>query len=259
MRPNSSANDRAAVQAAFLAIRDRWSPDRVVCDPQLNSAFLEECQRLGIGFSQEECNRILLNLRRAGKLRRLGSRRTRFPNQADYQFASEIAIRMIERRDGVTLDDVICSPTRATEFDKLCKQIAPAFSSLQYRWAALSLRKNKGLRPEPVGRVIKLDSVIRANIRDLVIDNLPSAQAVYLLICSNRLLYVGETTDIRARLKKHLDHSDNREFARWKWENEGEPLFVEYHLLPKSTSTRTRKAIELELIRSRRPEFNIKR
>lgn len=259
MRSASSPSDRVSIQAAFLAIRERWSPDRVVCDPQLNSSFRAECERLGITLSQEECNRILLNLRRAGKLRRLSSRETRFPTQADYQFASEIAIRMIERRDGVTLDDVICNPTRAAEFDRLCAQIAPGYSPLQYRWAALSLRKNKGLRPELVGRVVKLDSVIRANIRQLVIDDLPSAQAIYLLICSTRLLYIGETTDIRVRLRKHLDHSDNREFARWKWQNEGEPLFVEYHILPKTTSTRTRKAIELELIRSRNPEFNVKR
>ena len=182
-----------------------------------------------------------------------------FLDQDKFEFGSEIATRFIERRDSVTLDDVICDPARAIEFDVLAQQIAPGFTPLQYRWAALSLRKNSGLRPELLARVVTVESVQRSNIAELDLSKLPDAQSVYLFYCSTKVLYVGETTGLQSRIRKHREHSDNKGLARWIWEAHDEPLFVEYHILPSNTPTRVRKAIELELIRSRKPEFNVKR
>jgi site-specific DNA-methyltransferase (adenine-specific) len=52
-----------------------------------------------------------------------------------------MSARYLERRRGVSLDDLICDPDIAAEFDKLASELAPGFTSLEYRWAALALRK----------------------------------------------------------------------------------------------------------------------
>ena len=59
-------------------------------------------------------------------------------------------------------------------------------------------------------------------------------------------------------MKKHLDHSDNKELARWLWQNSAADLRLEIQVLAPDTSTRVRKALEAELISSRGPMFNVK-
>ena len=75
----------------------------------------------------------------------------------------------------------------------------------------------------------------------------------------DRVLYVSEAKNLRTRLSKHLDHSDNKYLARYIWEMGKRDLFIEYHILSENTRTDVRKAMELELIRSRRAEFNVLR
>lgn len=168
-----------------------------------------------------------------------------------------MAIRFLERRDGVTLDDVICDPARAAEFDEFAARIAPGYAPLQYRWAALSLRKSRRLQPEPIARAVQPISVVQARADQINLADVPMTQGLYVFFAGSECLYVGEAQSLRNRLKRHLDHSDNRGLARWLWEHGGEALHVEWQVLPPPTAARTRKAMECELIRSRRPVFNV--
>jgi hypothetical protein len=70
---------------------------------------------------------------------------------------------------------------------------------------------------------------------------------------------VGEANNLRNRLEKHLDHSDVKSLAHWLWEHGANNLYLELHVLPDNTSTQVRRALEAELIRSRRAAFNIQR
>jgi len=150
-------------------------------------------------------------------------------------------------------------PAKATEFDEVAGRIAPGYSPLQYRWAALGLRKAKKLEPELVGRIAPPVDVVNIRVCDIIPDLLPMSQGLYLFIAADQLLYVGETENLRKRLKKHLDHSDNKGLARWIWEFGIEKLHLEMQMLEDGTESRVRRALELELIRSRRPIFNVKR
>src|SRR5262249_5687579 len=141
-----------AVRAAFLGAREERSPDVVIADPRLNRLFLGECRARGLSQAVVDLNLCLLSLRKAGGLEDIRSKRVTVRNQANYRFASEIAIRFLERRDQVTLDRILCDPVRAVDFDKVAAEIAPGFSSFEYRWAALNLRKTRKLRPELLGR-----------------------------------------------------------------------------------------------------------
>jgi hypothetical protein len=178
-------------------------------------------------------------------------------NQDDYSFASEIAVRFLERRDQVSLDSVLCDPNRAAQFDEVASRLAPGFSSFQYRWAALNLRKRRRLRPEILAKVVPPEQVASCKVSELDVGKIPIRSGLYLFIQPGSVLYVGECQNLRKRIRKHLDHSDNKGFAHWLWEHGTEDLHLEYHILPLKTPTRVRKALEAELIRSRNPVFNI--
>jgi hypothetical protein len=68
---------------------------------------------------------------------------------------------------------------------------------------------------------------------------------------------VGECENLRKRIRKHLEHSDNKGLAHWLWSHGALEMHLEYHVLPVEVTTRVRKALEAELILSRRPIFNI--
>lgn len=141
---------------AFQAIAQGFSTDRVIADPDLNQPFLRECRERDLTAPDEDLNRCLLNARKANHLSDYKTtKRTSFADSDDYEFASEMAIRFLERRDQTTLDQVLCSPRLAAEFDEIAARICPGYSPLQYRWAALALRKKRRLKPEHMGHVIQ--------------------------------------------------------------------------------------------------------
>lgn len=250
---------KAEIKQAFQAVCSGYSPDRVVADPDLNQAFLETCRQLGLKGTAVSLNRALLNLRKQGGLRGLKSKPSTFPNMEQYRFASEMAVRFMERRDAVSLDDIICDPVQAIEFDALAARLAPGYKPVEYRWAALNLRKAKHLKPEILSRVVEPSGIKNFGIVGLELNQVDSLPGLYIFYTRSGVLYIGEAENLNNRIRKHLDHSDNKGLARWLWEQGSEELFLEIQLLPMEVSTRVRKALEMELIRSRNPTFNVKR
>lgn len=250
---------KATLRTAFEATRQGFSADRVVADPELNQAFLAKCAELGLNDTVAVLNRALLNLRKRGELRGLKSLRTSFPNQTEYTFAAEIAVRFLERLHHVTLDDIMCDPRLVEEFDSRASQVCPGASLLQYRWAALNLRKTQKLKPELLARVAPPERISDFAIDGLDQSQIPDSPGLYLFYSSDHALYIGETDNLRSRIRKHLDHSDNRGLARWLWQRGDELLRLEIQVLQPSQGLRVRRALEMELIRSRRPIFNVKR
>ncbi len=249
------------IEQAYAACYDGYSVDRIIVDPELNRRFIDECRQHGSNEPVAELNRKLFNLRKRGLLsQHKATRRTSFRGEDAYRFAAEIAARFMERQHATSLDSILCDPALASQFDEMANRIAPGYSPLQYRFAALNLRKVRKLRPELVARVAAQAIAIHSwPMRDFDLENVPNEQGLYLLYDANELLYVGESDNLRSRLKKHLDHSDNKGFARWLWDTGPDGLNIEVHVLPGDTSARVRKALELELIRSRNAIFNIKR
>jgi GIY-YIG catalytic domain len=248
------------IRDAFLAVHECYPPDRVVADPELNCAFIAECRRLDLSDPIKNLNQQLLNLRKGGDLKGLPrSRRTSFANEEDYRFASEIAARHLERQKSVSVDDIICDPDLVREFDRIAAQLAPGFTSLQYRWAALNLRKANRLKPELLSRVAPAETVSLGLVTELDVVSISSKQGLYVFYDpeSRQTLYIGEAANLRKRLDKHLDHSDNKSLAHWLWDHGFEKLYLELHLLPDATPTRARRALEAELIASRKPIFNV--
>lgn len=94
-------------------------------------------------------------------------------------------------------------------------------------------------------------------VEEIEAGEIPNRQGLYIFFDREQALYVGECENLSKRLKKHLGHSDNKGLARWLWQHGMKALHLEIQVLPESTIARVRKALEAELIMSRKPIFNV--
>ncbi len=204
---------------AFGKTNRGFSLDRLVLDPVLNGDFQDLCDGMSLPGSPMERNRFLFRLRKAGKLKNSvinTSIKTCISwNQVEpYLFASEIAWKRVsDLYANVSLDEIFCDPRLAEMFDEEAKRLAPGYSSLQYRWAALRLRKENrnGIRRESemtqdaLG-IQRFDEKNRRMFESLDLRGLPDSPAVYAIGLEKKsCLYLGETSSLRTRLTSQLD------------------------------------------------------
>lgn len=240
---------------AFIDVRDEpHSPDVYVADPARNKRFIDRCRALGERASDYTLNKALLNARKANRLKDLNSKPLRW-NHERYVFASEFAATELRYRTGATVDDIICDPDLAAEFDAIAMRIAPGFTPFRYRWAMLSVRK----AGKPQGaKLILADSLPPFEEPfQLLSDDpppLPAKRGVYLLLENTRTLYVHGTKDLSRGIELHRHIDFRRVFAKSLWNPNPKELLVSYAMIPEATLLRP---IELWLISERKPLFNI--
>jgi hypothetical protein len=134
--------DLPLIAEAFSKVYDGYSVDRVVVDPNLNARFLAECHRMGLKDTDYRINHALFDIRKSSKIELPKStKRTEFRDFDGYAFAADIAVRILQRSKGLTLDQILCDTLTAY---KIAKRLANQ-STLKLRWAALNLRKTRKL------------------------------------------------------------------------------------------------------------------
>jgi len=187
------------------------STDFVLCHPEVSAAFVQACKKKGLPGNADAWNRLLLRIRKTGRLPKVRSRTKRltFAEMDPYSFASEIAMQALAIDYQRTLDEILCAPDYAAEFDRIAAEFASGFSSFEYRWAALSLRK----------RAKKSKTLAKNEFVDWLEKELPKPVAlarfarraspgsnVYVLTKQGgQALYVGETVDLPGRMAQIQD------------------------------------------------------
>jgi site-specific DNA-methyltransferase (adenine-specific) len=197
---------RAIVLEAFLRVHDGFSSDYVLTNPELNAAFVEACLKLGGPLAARQVNRMLLRLRKSRSLSIHATRRVNLePGHVErFLFASEIAARKMHDK-GHTLDDVLCDPALAGQFDGIAAQFAPGFGGFDYRWGALRVRKAHRKRIAACQRLDEADRRRRGSrpitVQEVARATLPNAAGVYRLWSrGGNELYVGSAESLRERL-----------------------------------------------------------
>lgn len=232
---------------AFQKTYDGFSVDRVVADRDLNLEFLAECERIGVSGEPAELNRTLFRLRKAGKLVHVPTlhRTTYHWEECDaYLDASEIALSQMLRNGVPTLDEILCDPDSADEFDRIAARYAPRHKSLQYRWGALKLRKEAKkvrARSAELDR-LSLDRQRQIPTNDLDPADVPDEPGIYLVYSGQRrVLFAGESLNLQNRLSRAFLTPENAQV----WHESGDSLRVKFRAIDDLPKRSTQRALRL--------------
>jgi site-specific DNA-methyltransferase (adenine-specific) len=250
------------IMEAFLEVREGYSPDKVIADPALNRRFLRRCRELGLAGTDFELNWELLNARKSSKLSNLSglikTKRYSVGKVIDeFEYASELSVRYMQQSKDVSLDQIICDPELAEEFDTYASRLAPGFSSLQYRWAAFGLRKAGRLRKntDEIIEVPELEPF--GKVKTLKLAKIPEVSGLYLFSSDDTPVFASQTDNLRHRLERHVKVS-SLGLPHWLWDVKQKPLQLEIAQLP-DISRSLRQIMELLLARERKPVLNFPR
>jgi DNA modification methylase len=261
-----SAEVKGIVEA-FAHSNRGYSVDRLVVDPLLNEDFQLACDRLSVPGTSADRNRFLFRIRKTGKLKSLDintSIRTNISwnDVGSFIDASEIAWRQISNKYCMSLDELFCDPRIAAQFDAIASSFAPGHQCLDYRWAALKLRKEgsnarlrtKLLTPKQFG----IDKLKKRQVRQqpgITLDQfdpsvLPNGPGVYLVQSENHeAIYAGETDNLLTRLSRVFDPDGPREL----WTHYGQ-IQIYYHAVDSVTDYRL--ARQSLLLKWHQPQWN---
>jgi hypothetical protein len=254
------------VKEAFFASHEGLSTDELLCDDGKLTVFdtfaQQRARTEGIAVTVTEARHLLLNIRKSGKLGPVVAKRHR-ANHDSYKHVAETAARICEDRHRTTVDRILCDPAMRADFDEAAGRFRILASAKDIRLAAMSLRKAKQLQPLVGRKLLPPARVIQLSVTGIQRDGskVPRAPGTYVFSTSSQCLYVGEADDLHRRVvKEHCVHSDRQQFAHYLWQHGADDVFVEirsYEGVPDAMKKPVRRALEAELIESRRPAFNI--
>lgn len=203
---------KALIVEAFTEICEGYATDAVIVHPDLNAKFIAACRKKGLEQGEFELNLTLMRTRkmsskekeRHGIVLPSATKRLQFSDYDEFAFASEIAVRVLQRTEGITLDRILCDPKLRQEFDALAKKLVSGLPEVKLRCAALNLRKTHRLRPiDSSMPEYTLESVGPVKMIDL--SQVPETSGMYAFFDSNRPIFAGETEQLRHRVERHLD------------------------------------------------------
>jgi hypothetical protein len=247
----------AAILRAFGEVREGFSADRVIADPKLDKRFLRRCRELGLAGTDYELNWALLNARKSGNMSLLPKTKKYTVKETDeFDYASELAVRHLQLTKDVSLDKIICDPELAEEFDDYASKLAPGRSSLEYRVAALGLRKAGRLNKDATSaiEIPKLTPISRVSRLDPSV--LPETSGLYLFSSSHNPVFLSQTDNLRHRIEKHIAVSDAKGLPVWLWD--GGPLDLSVAEMP-GVAKGKRVQTEILLVKELHPRMNLPR
>ena len=258
----SPTPEMAVIAQAYLEVRNGFSIDRVVADPDLNRRFLRRCRELCLTGTDFDLNWKLFGGRKNKFFSDLPKTKIYTVSKKDeFEFSSEMAIRHVQEQvrsrecREISLDKIICDPDLAAEFDNIAAKLAPGFSPLDYRWVAFGVRKASG-RYSSKAQTIKFPAFdFLGPTNSVRASSLPTDQGMYFFRCEDQPLFIGETDNLRQRIEKHFDSGGTTGIPDWLYDTRAETISL--GIVPTPTITPIdRKIIELSAIHAFQPFFN---
>lgn len=207
---------KVKIITAFTSASSGYPADVVLCDPELNAEFIRECKNQGLKGDISNWNRLLLRIRKAGELPK-ATAKPRTPTTADmdaYNAAAEAALQLLALDYNLTLDEILCSPMAAADFDRLAAGFCPAASPLEFRWAAMSLRKRaKKSTRTAIEKHEEFAALARKkfSLKKFETDKYRQA-GVYLVTDGKQPIYAGESRNVGARVEQLMECDAWRQF-----------------------------------------------
>jgi hypothetical protein len=218
---------------SFRRVYDGYSTDWVIVHPDYNAKYLATCREAGLTQSDYELNHLLEDIRKSKKaVLPPATKRPKITDYDEFEFASEIAFRYLQRREQVSLDRVLEDPSLRSRFDEIALRLTPEQSIFKLRMAALYLRKTHRLSPE---NIIKTEFTLASAgpVKNLDVRSLPTSPGLYVFYEKDvRPIFAAQTGGIQHRIGQHLRSSDQLGLPTWlELGCEGE-LELKYFALP---------------------------
>ncbi len=154
-----------------------------------------------------------------------------------------------------TLDDILCDPELAGRFDAIAAGLAPGFTSLQYRWGALTLRKKSKtarVRSE-FFRELSLDEFETSrqlkSLKGLI--DISESPGLYLITGQLERIYVGGAMNLHSRLSTQFADGQLDE-----WETRWGAKSIRLLRKPEVTDPIDLLSMQRRLIQRERPSLN---
>lgn len=267
-RPLETTNriSDATIVEAFKTAHDGWSVDELLIQDALRANFLNAFRSSSdlepAAVQDKQLLERLIQLRKAGKLPVKSTQRNH-SESSTWLPVAEIASRQMMDRFRANVDQWLVAPTLLDKFDAAVQTIAPESKPEEVRRAALRLRKSRRLKPELMARVVdwKRD-IISMSVEQAAakLNELPQNAGIYIFSDKTGFLYIGQSNNLRTRLTKHLDQSDRKSLFEYLRANSQDQITLELHVFAKDSpanDTAAREAYESDLIRTRKPRFNV--
>jgi site-specific DNA-methyltransferase (adenine-specific) len=167
-------------------------------------------------------------------------------------------VRYLQQERSVSLDQIVCDPELASEFDGYASRLAPGFSPLQYRWVALGLRKAGRLGDEEgiIDKLPELDPF--GKVDTLRLGKVPEVGGLYLFSSEDERVFLGQTDNLRHRIDRHMEISASHGLPDWLWDTKRKPLQISISGLPEITRS-IRQKMEVLLVKMWKPLLNLSR
>lgn len=190
---------------AFEEVRHGYEPDRVLVDPALHKEFVAACRRRGIKAPDRAISKKLQAFRKASSYGVKLSPTTRSAglDPEPFFYAAELGYVQMSYRRKISVDDIITEPKVGEEFVDLCKQIKPHGRAMDFKWAALRLRKMRSFTPKKMTKMLAFEAEeVEQNLRlvgtldRVALTDVPTEKGIFTLAENNgtaKYLYVGAT------------------------------------------------------------------
>jgi site-specific DNA-methyltransferase (adenine-specific) len=205
--------ERAVIEA-YQKAGCGYPADYILYDKDINKEYVSECLQRGLRGSAFIWNHYMLHLRKAGKLPRSTRRPVRITSEEmnRYGFASEVAWRLLAIDYRKTLDDILCSPEFAAEFDRLAAEFGPMdipVTSCEYRRAAVTIRKRT--KPARESAAKEFGNWSKKKLTPISIDDCRNSKTLdipgaFVLRHDGAGIYAYESKNIREQIEIVLDN-----------------------------------------------------
>jgi len=255
------------IVAAFTKVHDGYSADRVLADPAHAQRLVDEYHRLGLDQPVALLNRRLLCIRKTGSptISLPKTTKTDKRNLLPYLIPAEIAYAQLSYRYDATIDDVIADPEIGAFFDDIAIRIGHGGSAIDYRLAALHLRKQVRLckRSEKTELADFGEGELQHLWQDkgalamITPNDVPRAEGIFALTEPTRYLFLTKYPNLRDGVDCFRDQRTVASLSNRFWTATPDRISVQVIDGTRTKGT-TLRLLELKALEVYHPIFNLK-
>jgi len=203
---------------AFEEKRQGLPLDRVLADPTHTEGFLKRCRDFEVVGPDHAIILRLLQIRKSPREHvRIEKATKREPRRdfSNYLYAAEMASVRIKYQFGASIDDILAHPGIGKEFDKLASQLRPGLKPLDYRLAALHVRKSHYFKKDErslfeATDVSRADQAVKnfGPLDRIDPHSLGHADGIFALVDKargSRFLYLAETNNVEQAVRPFIE------------------------------------------------------